>query len=83
MDEHLHQRYISWLLTLAGVGLLVLSMLMPPQGEIHPSVLAAFGMILTFVGTVMGIDYNYKKALGLQRPKDEDKPKKETGDGER
>lgn len=32
-----------------------------PVGEIHPSVLTAFGEALTFSGSVIGIDYSYKK----------------------
>lgn len=59
----IHQRIISYFLIFCGIGLLVLSMLIPPQGEIHPSVLAAFAMILTFVGAVIGIDYKYKSII--------------------
>lgn len=54
------QFFITVFLIVAGVALLFCSMFIPPHGEIHPSVLAAFGMILTFVGTTLGIDYNYK-----------------------
>ena len=32
---------------------------LPPMGIIHPSVLAAFGEILTFAGALMGLDYKY------------------------
>lgn len=57
------QFFITVFLILAGVALLFCSMFIPPHGEIHPSVLTAFGMILTFVGTTLGIDYNYKTKL--------------------
>lgn len=43
---------------LAGLALLFCSLYLPPQGEIHPTVLGAYGMTLTFVGTAIGIDYN-------------------------
>lgn len=32
----------------------------PPTGVIDNSVLVAFGEILTFVGSLFGIDYHYK-----------------------
>jgi hypothetical protein len=32
----------------------------PPAGEIHHSVLIAFGEILTFSGSLIGIDYHYR-----------------------
>ena len=47
-------------LIIVGSGLLVTGFIVPPAGEIHPSVLIAFGEILTFVGALFGIDYHYK-----------------------
>ena len=43
----------------AGFVLLFMGMLLPPQGEIHASVLSAFGLILVFVGAVLGIEMRY------------------------
>ena len=43
-----------------GCILIVVAFVVPPTVEIHPSVLTAFGEILTFAGAVLGIDYNYK-----------------------
>lgn len=43
-----------------GAGLLVAGFIVPPTGEIHNSVLVAFGEILTFAGAVFGIRYKYK-----------------------
>lgn len=48
------------LLIIIGCGLLTAGFLMPPPGEIHNSVLIAFGEILTFAGALFGIDYHYK-----------------------
>lgn len=48
------------LLIVVGCGLLISGFLMPPPGEIHNSVLIAFGEVLTFAGAIFGIDYRYK-----------------------
>ena len=42
-----------------GCGLLIAGFVLPPPGEIHNSVLIAFGEILTFAGALFGIDYHY------------------------
>ena len=41
-------------------ALLVAGFCAPPVGEIHHSVLIAFGEILTFSGSLIGIDYHYR-----------------------
>ena len=43
-----------------GGMLLVAGFCCPPLGEIHHSVLIAFGEILTFSGSLIGIDYHYR-----------------------
>ena len=43
-----------------GGALLVAGFVIQPVGEIHHSVLIAFGEILTFSGSLIGIDYHYK-----------------------
>ena len=43
-----------------GCALLVAGFWTPPVGEIHHSVLIAFGEILTFSGSLVGIDYHYR-----------------------
>ena len=48
-------------LTFAGIGLLYLGALLAPQGEIHETILVAFGEIATFAGSILGIDYHYKQ----------------------
>lgn len=45
---------------LAGMALLYCAIFMPPKGEIHPTVLAAYGMTLAWIGTAIGVDYNYR-----------------------
>ena len=46
-----------------GCVMIVAAFLVPPTGEIHPSVLTAFGEILTFAGAILGGDYNYQSKL--------------------
>ena len=43
-----------------GGMLLLAGFIAPPVGEIHHSVLIAFGEILTFSGSLIGIDYKYR-----------------------
>ena len=43
-----------------GGILLIAGFICPPLGEIHHSVLIAFGEILTFSGSLIGIDYKYR-----------------------
>lgn len=47
-------------LIVVGCGLLVAGFIVPPPGEIHDSVLVAFGEILTFAGAVFGMKYHYQ-----------------------
>ena len=54
------QLILSTVLCMFGVLLLVAGFVIPPMGEIHHSVLIAFGEILTFCGSLIGIDYHYK-----------------------
>ena len=54
------QLALAVLMTIFGCVLITVSFFVDPRGEIHPSVLAAFGEILTFAGTVLGIDYKYR-----------------------
>ena len=43
-----------------GCTMLVAGFVVPPVGEIHHSILIAFGEILTFSGSLIGIDYKYR-----------------------
>ena len=43
-----------------GCALLACGFVAQPLGEIHHSVLIAFGEILTFSGSLIGIDYHYR-----------------------
>ncbi len=58
--ESLIQLFIAAVVSLAGIALLFVGTLLAPQGEIHETVLVAFGEIATFAGSIIGIDYHYK-----------------------
>ena len=54
------QYVIAMFLIFTGMVLLFMGFWVKPVGEIHNSVLIAFGEVLTFAGTVIGIVYNCK-----------------------
>lgn len=43
----------------AGIVLQFMGMCLPPEGEIHGSVLTAFGINCTFVASLLGISAHY------------------------
>lgn len=51
---------LAVLCIVAGFVLLFLGLYIPPTGEIHESVLTAFGLILVFVGSLLGISMHYR-----------------------
>ena len=48
-------------LSLGGLIMLFCGVFIDPQGQIHESLLVAFGETATFAGALFGIDYVYKK----------------------
>ena len=48
-------------LAVGGMMLLFCGVFIAPQGEIHESILVGFGEVATFSGSLLGIDYVYKK----------------------
>ena len=55
------QLLIAVIATLFGLGLVGISLFLPPRGVIDPTVLTAYGETLTFVGALIGIDYHYRE----------------------
>lgn len=53
------QSVAALLLIFFGVIMLMFAIYMPPQGEIHPTVLFAFGEILIAAGAFMGVDLHF------------------------
>ena len=59
--ENIAQLIIAALVVLGGLVLLHVGIQIDPAGEIHETVLVAFGEAATFAGSIMGIDYHYKR----------------------
>lgn len=59
-NEHLIQLITAAILAIGGMILLYCGAYIDPQGEIHETVLVAFGEVATFAGSIIGIDYRYK-----------------------
>ena len=70
--ENITQLIIAALVVLGGMSLLHIGIQIDPEGEIHETVLVAFGEAATFAGSIMGIDYHYKKRNRNDNP-DSDK----------
>ena len=51
----------AFILSVGGLVLLFCGTFIDPQGQIHESLLVAFGETATFSGALFGIDYVYKK----------------------
>ena len=47
-------------LSIGGLIMLFCGIYISPMGQIHESLLVAFGEVMTFSGSLMGIDYHYK-----------------------
>ncbi len=54
------QLITATLLSAGGLILLFCGVFIDPEGEIHESILVAFGEVATFTGALFGIDYVYK-----------------------
>ena len=54
------QLIAAFILSLGGLILLFCGVFIDPQGEIHSSLLVAFGETATFAGALFGIDYVYR-----------------------
>ena len=57
------QLFLAVLLVVCGLVLLFAGFFLPPEGEIHSSVLVAFGETCTFAGALFGVDYKYKNIV--------------------
>lgn len=64
------QLVLGVIVTLFGLVLISVSFFVQPTGYIDPTVLTAFGEILTFAGALLGIDANYKIHIHRIKHKD-------------
>ena len=55
------QLIAAFVLSLGGLVLLFCGVFIEPPGQIHESLLVAFGETATFSGALFGIDYVYKR----------------------
>lgn len=54
---------MAYLSLITGFVLLFIGMFTEPKGQIHESVLTAFGVILIFVGAIMGISMHFANEM--------------------
>lgn len=54
------QVWLAVMLVIFGMIMITAAFIVPPTGYIDPTVLTAFGEILTFAGSIIGIDYHYR-----------------------
>ena len=66
------QLWRAVILTLSGIALLWTAFLVVPRGEIHNSVLLAFGEMSTFAGALFGIDYKHRLNKYMYQPPKQD-----------
>ena len=64
------QLLLGVLITIFGLALITTSFFVKPVGYIDPTVLTAFGKILTLAGALLGIDANYKIHIHRIKHKD-------------
>jgi len=58
-----------------GCLLITAGFIVNPAGYIDPTVLTAFGEILTFAGAVIGVDYSYRRGLRKREQEEEEENK--------
>ena len=54
------QLIAAYLTALFGMVMITVALFLQPLGVIDPSVLTAFGEVLTFSGALLGMDYHYR-----------------------
>lgn len=64
---------MSVILIIAGIVMLFMGFYTSPVGEIHDSILIAYGEVSTFSGALLGIDYTYKYKVFKRETKTEEK----------
>lgn len=54
------QLITAFVLSFGGLIMLFCGIYISPMGQIHESLLVAFGEVATFTGSLFGIDYHYR-----------------------
>ena len=70
-----HRFWLGAILAILGVVIIIISLFIPPIGEIHPSALGAVGEIFLLSGCLLGLDsyvsIKMKKLITQQEDKKE------------
>lgn len=66
------QSLLAFVLVIFGMVVVMLALYMPPVGEIHPSVITVFGMLLVAAGAFIGIDLNSQLRAFLESVREKD-----------
>lgn len=66
-DKLSFKEFFSYMLALvcmvAGITMSFIGMFIPPEGELHPTILTFFGISLGFAGSIIGINIHYDSQL--------------------
>lgn len=74
------QSVLAFVLVVFGMVVVMLALYMPPVGEIHPSVITVFGMLLVAAGAFLGIDLNSQLKAFLETVRDRETSKNPTNE---
>lgn len=66
------QSVLAFVLVIFGMVVVMLALYMPPVGEIHPSVITVFGMLIVAAGAFIGIDLNSQLRAFLESVREKD-----------
>ena len=68
------QLAVAVFLTISGMVLIFSGFWVSPRGEIHNSVLVAFGEVSTFAGALFGVDYRYQVRIFKKKEGKDENP---------
>ena len=68
------QLAVAVFLTVSGMVLIFSGFWGSPRGEIHNSVLVAFGEVSTFAGALFGVDYRYQVRIFKKKEVKDENP---------
>ena len=68
------QLAVAVFLTVSGMVLIFSGFWVLPRGEIHNSVLVAFGEVSTFAGALFGVDYRYQVRIFKKKEVKDENP---------
>jgi hypothetical protein len=68
------QLAVAVFLTISGMVLVFSGFWVSPRGEIHNSVLVAFGEVSTFAGALFGVDYRYQVRIFKKKEVKDENP---------